>query len=114
LNVFYKIIRGETIIVKIKKKSDISFWQYQILGLLSLFINNSKDYFFITERRVLLIVKNEIITNIQYQNFGKISFNPLNDTLKISIKENEEKIITLKPLRLSYEEIQYLKKKINK
>lgn len=113
MNIFYKIIRGEDVIIKIKKKSEISFWQYHILGLLSLFLNNTHDYFFITERRILLVVKKEIITNIEYHDFDKISFNSLNDSLKISIKENEKQTISLKRLRLSYEEIQYLKKKLN-
>ena len=114
MNVFYKIIRGETINIKIKKKSDISFWQYHILGLISFLTHNSYDYFFITEKRVLLVIKNELIINIEYENFDKISFNPLNDTLNISFKEKEEQTIPLKLLRLSYEEIQYLKKKLNK
>lgn len=104
-----KIIKEETILVKIKKKSDISFWHYQILGLLSFFTNNSHDYFIITNRRIIIEIKGEIIINQEYSDFKKLNFNALNDTLKFSNKENIEQTISLQKLRLSYEEIQYIK-----
>jgi len=113
LNTFHKIIRGENIIVKIKKKSEVSFWEFQILGIFSLFTKQGYDYFFITDKRILFLIKGEIITNIEYNDFNKIIFNSLNDTLKIVTNSDKEQIVSLKKLRLSFEEIQYLKNKLN-
>lgn len=107
-----KRFQNEEVIVKIKKKTEISFWEYQILGLLSFFTKKSNDYLFITDKRVLVIINEETITDIAYQDFNKIIFNPLNDTLKVYTINNKEIKISLKKLRLSYEEIQLLKNHI--
>ena len=60
MNAFYKIIKEETILLKLKKKSDIGFWHYHILGLLSFFTNNQLDYLFITNKRILILIKDNL------------------------------------------------------
>lgn len=108
-----KLIKGEEILIKIKKKSDISFWDYQIMGLLSFFTNNSMDYYIMTNNRILLSIKNNDIINIEYNDFSKVQFNSSNDRLIYLNKNNERQNLSLKKLRLTYEEIQLLKNKLN-
>ena len=55
-------------------------------------------------------LKDEIIKNIKHEGFNNIKFNSLNDELILTNEKNENNIINLKGLRLSYEEIQKIKK----
>ena len=113
MNAFYKIIKEETILLKLKKKSDIGFWQYHILGLLSFFTNNQLDYLFITNKRILILIKDNIVTNIAYTGFEKLKFNSINNTLSFIDTNNQQQQLSLNKLRLTYEEIQQIKKKLH-
>ena len=53
-------IKGEDVLVKVKTKSDIGFWQYKILGILSLFMERGNDYLIITDKRILTSNKENI------------------------------------------------------
>jgi len=109
LNAFYKIIKEETILLKLKKKSDIGFWHYHILGLLSFFTNNQLDYLFITNKRILILIKD----NIAYTGFEKLKFNSINNTLSFIDTNNQQQQLSLNKLRLTYKEIQQIKKKLH-
>lgn len=113
MNSFYKIIKGEETLFKIKKKSEIGFWHYQILGLFSYFVNKSSDYLIITDRRILIVIKDEILNNIEYKDFPKIKYNSISGILSFQNTLNKTKNLSLKKLRLTYEEIQLLKKKLD-
>ena len=109
MNAFYKIIKEETILLKLKKKSDIGFWHYHILGLLSFFTNNQLDYLFITNKRILILIKD----NIAYTGFEKLKFNSINNTLSFIDTNNQQQQLSLNKLRLTYKEIQQIKKKLH-
>ncbi|WP_292950019.1 PH domain-containing protein [Olleya sp. UBA1516] len=113
MNTFYKIISDETVLLKLKKKSDIGFWQYQILGLLSFFANNQFDYLFITNKRIVVLIKDTVVTNIEYHNFKELKFNSMNNTLSFNDSNNQQQQLSLNKLRLTYEEIQLIKKKLH-
>lgn len=109
---FNKLIKGENILVKVKAKSDIGFWQYQIFGILSLFMEKRNDYFIITDKRILLSVKEKIKVNLPYKDFSKIKFNTKTDFLSFLNENNETQKISLSNLKLEYEDYQYLKNKL--
>ncbi len=102
--------RDENIILKIRKKSDVSFWEYQILGLLSFFSNFGHDSLTITDKKITYIIKDQIIKSIQYKDFSTIKFYSLKDLITCVNINNEAETINLKKIRLSFEEIQDIKK----
>lgn len=90
------IIIEENILLRIKKESEISFWEYHILGILSFFSKQTFDSFIITESRIIYIIKNEILINIEYKDFSKIKFNSMKDLLSFIDVENNQQIVNLK------------------
>ncbi|WP_040278380.1 hypothetical protein [Psychroserpens damuponensis] len=107
------VLKNEKIIVKIKKKSDIGFWKYQFFGFLSMCLNSSKDFFIITENKIILLLDDKLIKKLEYLNFSQIKFNAASSELHFINSENKNKSLNLSRLRLTYEEIQYLKSKLN-
>ncbi|WP_298346212.1 hypothetical protein [uncultured Algibacter sp.] len=107
------ILKTEEDIFLIRKKSEPGFWNNIIFGLLSLILNRDKDYFLITNERIVLLVKNKLIINSNYEEFSKIQFNSNNDTISFKNYNSNERQRSLKSLRLSYEEIQKIKKVLN-
>ena len=110
MNKTFALIKDEKIILKIKKKSEASFWEYQILGLLYYFFNLGYDYLIVTDKRVLLVIKNELIKNVEYGIFSSLKFNSNNNNLYLINSQNRKQIINLNRFRPSYEEIQDIKK----
>ena len=105
------IIKGEKVEVIIKTRRDIGFWQYILLGILSLFIERPNNYFIVTDKRVLLYINNKIKVDFNYINFDKIKINTKKDTLSFLTKENELKVISLSEMNLEYDDYQILKHK---
>ncbi len=110
---FQNLIADEKILIKVKTKNGVGFWQYQILGLLSLFMDRDNNYFIITEKRVLIIVKNKIELNSIYSDFSKIKFNSKSDMLSFQNKNNETQNISLSALELEYDDYKYIKHQLN-
>lgn len=113
MNSYYKIIKGEEILVKVKTKSDIGFWQYQLLGWLSLFMERGNDFFLITKKRILLIIKDELKFNQEYSDFSKIEFNSNNNLVTFQDANSNLQKVSLTQLKLDYDDYQYLKQKLN-
>ncbi|WP_407556182.1 hypothetical protein [Winogradskyella sp. 4-2091] len=109
MNKIFALINDENILLKIKKKSEASFWEYQILGLLYYFFNLGHDYLIITDKRVLLVIKNDLIKNVDYKLFSSLKFNSNNNNLYVINRQNRKQIINLNRFRPSYEEIQDIK-----
>jgi hypothetical protein len=104
------VSKNEKILLLIKKRAEIGFWDYQILGLFSFLLNRKNDYLLITNKRVVYSLNDELNKTINYKDFNNIKFNSLNDELSLRNEKDENKIINLKGLRLTYEEIQKIKK----
>lgn len=107
------ILKTEKCLLVIKKKSEIGFWDYQMLGLFSFLTRKEKDYLVITEKRIIYVIKNELIKDEEYYKFSKIKFNHFNDTINFVNAENEPCSINIKEFRITYEEIQKLKEILN-
>ena len=107
------ILRNEKEIFIIKKTSERGFLDNTIFGFIHLIRNRDKDYFLITDKRIIYLIKNKIINNSEYINFSKITFNSNSDSISYINKNNDKQNINLRNLRLSYEEIQKIKKFLN-
>jgi hypothetical protein len=114
MNKIFSIIKDENILLKIRKKSEASFWEYQILGLLYYFFNLGYDYIIVTDKRIVCVIKNELIKNVEYQVFSSLKFNSNNNNLQFKNHQGQTQIINLNRFRPSYEEIQIIKKLLNK
>jgi len=112
LSIINKYTSNETILVKIKTKSDIGFWQYQLFGWLSLFMERGNDFFIITEKRVLLTIKDQLKYNQEYIDFSKIEFNSNKDMLTFQDVNSNLQKMSLNGLKLDYDDYQYLKQKL--
>lgn len=113
MSIFNKIIKGEDVLVNVKTKSDVGFWEYQVLGVLSLFMEKRNDYFIITEKRILLSIKENIKVNLRYKDFSKIKINTKSSIISFQNENNEIENISLSDFKLEYEDYQYLKNKLN-
>ena len=99
--------------MKIKVKRDVGFLQYQLLGILSLFLERGNDYFVVTNKRILVIQNEKAKVNLVYNDFSTIKFNAKTAIISFKNKENEIEKISLSKLKLDYEDYQYLKSKLN-
>ena len=104
MNPYYKLIKGEEVLVKIKTKSDIGFWQYQLFGLLSLFMERGNDYFLISDKRILVSIKDHIKTNRIYNDFSKITFDSKSDRLSFINENNDIETLSLSSFNLEYDD----------
>ena len=111
--VYSKYIKDETILVRIKTKSDVGFWQYQLFGFLSLFMDRGNDFFLITEKRILVLIKDNLKFNQEYSNFSKIEFNSNSDLVTFEDINFKIQKVSLSELKLDYDDYQYLKQKLN-
>ena len=106
------VLQDEKCCLIIVKDAEFSFWEHKSLG--GFRINNiNKDYFIITERRILYILKNKTITDSKYLNFSSINFNSVKDTITYIDENDTTTTLSLKSFRLDYEEIQEIKKALN-
>ncbi|WP_299519909.1 hypothetical protein [Winogradskyella sp.] len=112
LNYINSLLKGEYI-VKIEKESEIGFWDWQYFSWLSFFMSRKKDLLLITEERIVYMIGSEIIKNIEYNDFSKITFNVMTSRIHFTDLEHRKRYIGLNDFRVTYEEIQYLKSKIN-
>jgi hypothetical protein len=113
IKIDYADIEEEGILLLIKKKSETSYWEYSIFGILSYFLNYKKDYLIITKKRIVYIIRDEILKNSFYSDFSSIKFNSLNDIMSYKTIDNKNEKINLKNFRITYEEIQKLKEILN-
>jgi hypothetical protein len=103
------IIKDEIIKTVIRKKSARTGWQpFRRLG-----VDYGEDAFILTSNRIIYIIKDNIIKNIEYDCFENISFNPINDSINCKNRSNENISFKLTELRLHYDEIQLLKHQLN-
>ncbi len=107
------ILENEKNIFFINKNSESGFWDNTIFGLINLIRYRDKDYFLITDKRIVCLIKNILIKNSKYSDFSKIKFNSNDDSLWFFDDEGKEQRLNLRGMRLSYEEIQKLKKTLN-
>ena len=63
-------LKHEKELLFIKKKAEIGFWDYQILGLFSFLLNRKNDYLIITDKRVMYGLKDEIIKKTRFVFLG--------------------------------------------
>ena len=106
------ILQNEKTLIKIEKKSEISFWAWQYFSILSYFMGRGKDLLLITKKRIIYMIDSELIKDIEYLEFSKINFNVMTSRIHFIDKEEKERYIGLNDIRLSYQEIQYLKNKL--
>lgn len=106
-------MKNEECLVKIEKKSEIGFWDWQLFSWLSFFMSRGKDLLIITKKRIVYMINNELIKDIEYLDYSKINYNVMTSRIHFIDKEEKERYIGLNDLRVTYEEIQYLKSKLN-
>lgn len=109
-----KILRDEEQIVFLKKKSESNLLDTVILGfIVYLLRGNAYDYFIITNRRIITIRRNKFLTNIEYKTDKKLIFNSIKPDITGVDLDNNNTTIELSFMRLTYEEIQNIKKTLN-
>ncbi|WP_179351575.1 PH domain-containing protein [Winogradskyella vidalii] len=109
MNIF-TALKDESILLKIKKKTEVSFWEYHFLGLFSFFYNRDSDYLIITNKRIVCIIKEDLIKNVEYKELSSMQFNANNNNLYFKNKEGKKQMFNLNKFRPSYEDIQKIKK----
>ncbi|WP_282134355.1 hypothetical protein [Seonamhaeicola maritimus] len=107
------ILKKEQNIFLLKKSSVPGILDNTLVGLAYLILNRNKDYLLITNKRIVCLVKNRLITNEEYNSFSKIQFNSSSDKIIFENLENKKQNLGLRKFRLSYEEIQKLKQILN-
>ena len=76
-------------------------------------MEKSNDYFIITDKRILVSIKENIKFNFIYKDFSKIKFNTKTDLLSFVNQDNQIEKISLSKLKLEYNDYLFLKNKLN-
>ena len=105
------ILRDEDQVIFLKKKSEPSFIDTFIFGFFAYLLKgNAYDYFIITSKNIVTIRKSKVLTNIEYNTDEKIIFNSIKPDITVIDLENNKITIELSFIRLTYEEIQDIKR----
>lgn len=107
------ILRNENILVVIMKRSEPDFWGHTTIGYIAYVLGKKKDCLIITEKEILYMIRSKLKKKIQYLDFSEIRFNHMNDNIYYKDLDNSDQHIKLDELRITYDEIQYLKSKLN-
>lgn len=107
------ILRNESTLVVIIKRSEPDFWGHTTIGHIAYVLKKKKDCLIITKKEILYMIRSKLKKKIQYLDFSEIRFNHMNDNMYYKDLDNNEQHIKLDELRITYGEIQYLKKKLN-
>lgn len=112
-----KILENEVEILIIKKKSELSFLDTLftdnfIINFLIFFKKRKYDYLIITRKRIVSINKNKLIENILYDFSKGMKFNSLTSEISFYDRDSKSNKIRFSFLRITYEEIQFIKNKI--
>ena len=111
------ILKNESGIILLEKESEQSFFESVLNNTISLisaiyFLTRKKlDSLILTEKRILLIVRNKILIEKKLNGSESLIYNGVKSALEINDK-NEKSIIGLKKLRVSYEEGKLIRQKI--
>ncbi len=109
-----KILKNENQVFFLKKQSEPGFLDSFILGFMVYLIKgNDYDYLIITNRRIVTIRRNKVLTNVEYKTDKKLIFNSIKSEITGLDLENNNITIGLSFIRLTYEEIQNIKKILN-
>lgn len=85
-----------------------------LLGLLFFLKRKKFDYLIITKKRILYIIRNKVIKNISYNNKSKVSFNLEKSRIEYYSSKQKKEYIELNDFRISLEDIQQIKRALNK
>ena len=109
-----ELFQDEGKVLFIKKRSEISFSEYFFLGFLVFFTKGIEyDYLMVTNHRVVTIKRNQVLVNAEYKNDEKLIFNSIKPEINCIDLDNNKANVGLQFLRLTYEEIQHIKKVLN-
>ncbi len=109
-----ELFQDEGKVLFIKKRSEISFSEYFFLGFLVFFTKGIEyDYLMVTNHRVVAIKRNQVLVNAEYKNDEELIFNSIKSEIKGIDLDNNKINVGLEFLRLTYEEIQQMKKIFN-
>ncbi|WP_434035717.1 hypothetical protein [Formosa sp. 4Alg 33] len=111
------ILKSESGIILLEKESEQSFFESILNNTVSLisaiyFLTRKKlDSLILTEKRILLIVRNKIQLEKKLNGNESLIYNGVKSSLEIT-DQNEKSIIGLNKLRVSYEEGKSIRQKL--
>lgn len=111
------ILKNESGVILLEKESEQSFFESVLNNTISLisaiyFLTRKKlDSLILTEKRILLIVRNKIQIEKKLNGNESLIYNGVKSTLEITDKD-EKSIIALNKLRVSYEEGKLIRQKL--
>ena len=111
------ILKNESGIILLEKESEQSFFESVLNNTISLisaiyFLTRKKlDSLILTEKRILLIVRNKIQIEKKLNGNESLIYNGVKSALEIT-DQNEKSIIGLNKLRVSYEEGKLIRQKL--
>lgn len=116
----FSIYANEKIILRIRKKSETSFFEYffylyiHIIPLFQIFGYEKKyDNLIISNKRVFLSINNRIIRDVEFKNYGSLNYDSKSSRLHFIDIMNKNRYVDLSAIRIKHKEIQHLKSKLN-
>ncbi len=83
------------------------------LSALFFFVRKKIDELIITDKRIILTIANKVICNVVYKDFSTIKYNSMDNRVDFIDINNNKRHIGLKSFRITFDEIQHLKKTLN-
>lgn len=113
----YNILKTESGIILLEKKSEQSFSEtifsniISIISVLYFLTRNKNDILIITEKRITLIIGNKIYIERIFNGIESLNYNGNKTTLEVK-DQNQKFSFPLSKLRVSYEESKLIKNKL--
>lgn len=111
------LLETEGSVLVLKKKSDSGFLDFfytnnVIVDLFLFFRRKKYNYLIITEKRIVLINKNELLKNVFYDFNKGLRFNSITFEISFFDENLKSRKVKCSFLKVSYEEVQLIKNKL--
>ncbi|WP_299765459.1 hypothetical protein [uncultured Dokdonia sp.] len=112
-----RLLKKEAGVILLKKTSKDTTWEFLISNtntlatLLYFIIRKKHDYLILTNKRVVLILRNNVVNEYVFNEVSSVSYNGINETLQI--KEPDQYVsFHVEKMRITYDEAKEIRKKL--
>lgn len=112
-----RLLKKEAGVILLKKTSKDTTWEiilshlHGLATLLYFIIRRKHDYLILTNKRVVLILRNNVVNEYVFNEVTSVSYNGINETLQIK-EPNQNVSFHVEKMRITYDEAKEVRKKL--
>lgn len=112
-----RLLKKEAGVILLKKYSKDNTWEmllsnlYGLATLLYFIIRRKHDYLILTNKRVVLILRNNVVDEYVFNKIKSAFYNGINETIQLE-EPNQYVSFNVEKMRITYDEAKEIRKKL--